>query len=131
MSKSKSAKTAKTFGPYSLVRQAGDLYFLAGHVGVDPATSTAQPNVTAQTEQVLENLRSTLESVGLGMNDVVKTTIFVTDIGNFAQVNEVYVRYFDEPRPARSTVGVAELPRVGGDVPLLVEIEAVAVGHKE
>ena len=117
---------AQTFGPYSPIRQADDVYFVSGQVGVDPATKQAAESVAEQTKQVLENMRSLLEAKGLSMQDVVKTTIFVTDMGDFAAVNEVYVTYFAEPRPARATVAVAELPRVAGDVPIKVEIEAIA-----
>jgi 2-iminobutanoate/2-iminopropanoate deaminase len=118
--------TTKTFGPYSPLRQAGDFYFAAGQVGVNPTTGGASPDITAQTRQVLDNLSATLTTAGLSLQDVVKTTVFVTDIADFAAVNEVYVSYFNEPRPARSTVGVRELPRVGGTTAILVEIEAVA-----
>jgi len=118
-----------TFGPYSPVRRAGSTYYTAGQVGVDPATGTAAGDVTTQTKQALENLKTVLAGVSLGMDDVVKTNIYVADMADFAAVNQVYVDYFAEPRPARSTVAVKELPRVGNGVPILVEIDAVA--HKE
>jgi 2-iminobutanoate/2-iminopropanoate deaminase len=119
--------TTQTFGPYSPVRRVGDMYFVSGQVGVNPDTKSAPESVEDKTRQVLNNMRTLLEAEGLTMQDVVKTTIYVTDMGDFAKVNEAYVTYFEEPRPARATVGVAELPRVGGDTPIKVEIEAIAI----
>ena len=116
----------KVFGPYSPIRQAGDMYFTAGQVGVNPKTGKASADVRKQTAQALENLKSTLNGAGLEMNDVLKVTLFVTDMSDFAAINEVYLAYFAEPRPARSTVGVKELPRVTADQPLKIEIEAIA-----
>lgn len=122
---------SQTFGPYSPIRQAGNVYYVSGQVGIDPQTKAAPQTVQEQTKQVLENMKAVLTTAGLTMQDIVKTTIYVTDMGNFAAVNDVYVTYFDQPRPARGTVGVAELPRVGGDTPILVEIEAVAMKGNE
>ncbi|MEK7152903.1 MAG: Rid family detoxifying hydrolase [Patescibacteria group bacterium] len=116
----------RVFGPYSPVRKAGDLYFVSGQIGVDPATKTASADIAEQTHQVFANLKDVLTSVGLDLDRVVKTTIFLTDMADFAVVNEVYVGYFAEPRPARGTVAVKELPRVAGDIPIKIEIEAVA-----
>lgn len=116
----------QTFGPYSPVRQAGNLYFVSGQVGVDPATKQAADDVRQQASQALENLRNTLADANLTPDDVVKTTIFLVNMDDFAAVNEVYQEFFAAPRPARSTVGVAELPRVAGDTPIKVEIEAIA-----
>jgi len=117
---------ATTFGPYTPVRQAGNVFFVSGQVGVDTQMKTASQNVAAQAEQALANMKRVLEDAGLSMNHVVKTTVFLTDMGNFAKFNEVYEKHFDAPRPARSAVAVYELPRVAGDTTLLVEIEAVA-----
>jgi 2-iminobutanoate/2-iminopropanoate deaminase len=115
-----------TFGPYSPIRQAGELYFVSGQIGVDPAIKSAAADVTAQAEQALVNLEAVLANAGLGLGDVVKTTVFLTDMGDFAAMNEVYLKHFTStPRPARSCVAVAELPRVA-DVPLKIEIEAIA-----
>ncbi|MDB5179211.1 MAG: endoribonuclease [Patescibacteria group bacterium] len=114
------------YGPYSPIRQAGDLYYVSGQVGLEPQTKTAHPDVQKQTAQVLANLTSALAQEHLTMNDVIKTTIYLTDMADFAAVNEEYLKHFATPRPARSTIGVKELPRLGGDVPLLVEIEAIA-----
>jgi 2-iminobutanoate/2-iminopropanoate deaminase len=115
-----------TFGPYSPIRQVGDLYFISGQVGVDPDTKAAAAGIQAQMRQVLANLTRVLASAGLTPNHIVKTTIFLTNLDDFATVNDIYVDYFTEPRPARSCVGVAELPRVGGENAIQIEIEAVA-----
>jgi 2-iminobutanoate/2-iminopropanoate deaminase len=117
----------QTFGPYSPIREAGGLYFVSGQIGVDPATKSAREDVQAQTKQALDNLAGVLKTAELTLADVVKTTVFVTDMSDFAAVNEVYLGYFDDPRPARSCVAVRELPRVGAGVPLRVEIEAIAL----
>ena len=116
----------KTFGPYSSIRQVGDMYFTAGHTGVDMTTKTVDKSIRAQTTKTLDNLADTLKSMGLTLDDIIKTTVFVTDMGDFAAVNEAYVTRFNEPRPARSTVAVKELPRVATNDPLKVEIEAIA-----
>ncbi|HUC89871.1 MAG TPA: RidA family protein, partial [Patescibacteria group bacterium] len=94
-------KSTKTFGPYSPIRQVGDLYFTAGHIGVDSSTGQASPDITAQTKQTMDNLTATLASAGLTLDDIVKTTIFLTDMGDFAAVNEAYTSYFNGVRPAR------------------------------
>jgi reactive intermediate/imine deaminase len=120
-----------TFGPYTPVRKAGNFYFISGQVGVDPLTKTASADVAQQTKQVLYNLESLLAEQNLTMNDVIKTAIFVTNIDDFASVNAVYETFFDNPRPARSTVQVAALPKVAGETPLVVEIEAVAYKEAE
>ncbi len=113
-----------TFGPYSAIRWAGSSFFVSGQVGVDPATKHASSDVADQTRQALTNMKSVVESAGMTMNDVVKTTIFVHNIDDFAAINSVYETFFEPPRPARSTVEVAALPRLA-NTPLLVEIEAV------
>lgn len=111
--------------PYSTFRKAGDYYYISGQVGVDLATKTASPGVHEQTIQLFKNLQAVLEQAGLLYDDIIKTTIFLTDMNDFATVNELYASYFSNPRPARSTVAIAELPRIG-NVPLKIEIEAVA-----
>jgi 2-iminobutanoate/2-iminopropanoate deaminase len=115
-----------TYGPYAPVRQVGNLLFISGQVGIDPVTKTAARDIERQTEQVLKNMEQALSAVGANLQDVVKTTVFLTDMDNFTPMNRVYEQVFHAPRPARSTVGVLELPRVGGETPILVEIEAVA-----
>jgi len=110
-------------GPYSQAIVAGNLVFTAGQIPLDPATGElVQGDVAAQTERVIENLRAILEAAGSSLTKVVKTTVFLADMDDFAAMNEVYARYFGDHRPARSTVQAARLPR---DV--RVEIEAVAV----
>src|SRR5437899_7636298 len=108
-------------GPYSQGIRSGDLVFCSGQVGLDPATGELADGVEAQAERALRNLQAVLDAAGLGLDDVVKTTIFLTDVGDFAAVNAVYAKFMPEPPPARSTVGIAALPKGA-----LVEIEAIA-----
>lgn len=115
-----------SFGPYTPVRKAGDFFFVSGQIGVNPDTKIASSDIAGQTDRALQNMALALATVGLKLEDVVKATVFLTDMGNFAAMNEVYVRHFAAPRPARSAIAVRELPRVGGVTPLLIEIEAVA-----
>lgn len=115
----------KTFGPYSPVIKTGELYFVSGQVGIDPESGNTPKDVQSQTSQALMNMREALSKHELDMDNVVKTTIYVTDMDDFKKINEIYEGFFDDPKPARATVAVKELPRVG-DNPLLVEIEAVA-----
>ncbi len=116
---------AKTYGPYTPVRKSGGFLFVSGQVGLDPETEAAPEGVSAQTTQALKNMQAVLETAGASLGDVVKTTVFLTDIESYAAMNEAYAQSFPEPRPARSAVAVRELPRVPGGT-LLVEIEAVA-----
>lgn len=120
----------KTYGPYSPYQQAGALVFTAGQIGVKDGV--APIDIQTQTQQALDNLASVLQDAGSALKQVIKTTVFLTDMGNFTAMNEVYARVFEEvgSKPARSTVAVSELPRVAGDTPLLVEIEAVASKEK-
>jgi 2-iminobutanoate/2-iminopropanoate deaminase len=109
-------------GPYSQAIVAGDLVFTAGQIPLDPQTQALVPgDVRAQAEQVMKNLEAVLEAAGVGFSAVVKSTIFLVDLGHFATVNEVYGRRFPARPPARSTVQVAALPKGA-----LVEIELVA-----
>ncbi|HSA54499.1 MAG TPA: RidA family protein [Gemmatimonadaceae bacterium] len=108
-------------GPYSQGIVAGGFLFTAGQVALDPASGAVVPgDVVAQTERVLANLAAILEAAGARWSDVVKTTVFLTDMGDFPRVNEVYARVLGEARPARSTVQVSALPKG-----VLVEIEAI------
>ena len=108
-------------GPYSVAVQAGDLVFISGQVAIDPATGERAPDdVAEQAKQIMKNLKAIVGDVGLTMNDIAKTTIFLTDMNDFPMVNEVYGAFFDHEPPSRSTVEVAALP--GG---FLVEIEAI------
>lgn len=118
----------KVFGPYSPVRQAGSFYFISGQIGVDLATKQAPEGLDEQVKQLFVNLEEALAEENLTLNNIVKTTIFLKSMDDFGAVNDIYVTYFDEPRPARSCVEVSSLPKVAQNgVPLLIEIEAVAV----
>lgn len=117
-----------TFGPYSHVKKANSFYYMSGQVGVDPGTKHSEADIQTQTRQALTNISTLLKEQGLSLHNVVKTTVFLTDMANFNQMNESYMTFFPAEPPARSCVAVVELPRVG-DKPLLVEIEAVAYKH--
>jgi 2-iminobutanoate/2-iminopropanoate deaminase len=108
-------------GPYSQGIRSGELVFCSGQLGLDPTTGELAAGVEAQAERSLRNLQSVLDAAGLTFDDVVKTTIFLADVNDFATVNAVYATFMPDPPPARSTVGVAALPKGG-----LVEIEAIA-----
>ena len=108
--------------PYSVVTEAQGLVFISGQVAIDPQTGQTPEPVTDQTDLVLRNIGSILEQLGLTYSDVVKSTVFLTDIRDFGAVNEVYGGFFDAPPPARSAVGVAALPLSG----LKIEIEVIA-----
>jgi 2-iminobutanoate/2-iminopropanoate deaminase len=123
--------SAQAFGPYTPILQAGDLYFVAGQVGVDPETKKAGKTIQEQTSQALTNLAAILDETGLDMQDVVKTTVYLTNMDDYDAMNGVYVGHFRPPRPARAAVAVRELPRVGGETTLLVEIEAIAMKGAE
>lgn len=109
--------------PYNQAIRAAGLVFCAGQVGLDPASGTLVPGgVQAQTQRAMENLRAVLEAAGSTLDQVVKTTVFIADLADFATVNEVYATFFRDLPPARSTVQVAGLPAGA-----LVEIEAIAL----
>ena len=113
----------KAIGPYSQAVRWNGLVFLSGQIPLDPATmQMVSGGVTEQTERVLENLKAVLEASGSSLSQVLKTTVFLKDMGEFAAMNEVYARYFSEQPPARSTVEAARLPR---DV--RVEIDCIAI----
>ena len=110
-------------GPYSQGIATHDLVFCSGQVGFEPSTGElAGGGVEGQCERAIRNLEAILDAAGAGLADVVKTTIFLTDIADFATVNAVYARFFPDPPPARSTFAVAALPKGA-----LIEIEAIAV----
>ena len=112
----------KAIGPYSQAVWAGDCLFCAGQIPLDPATGNmVAGGIGEQTTRVLENIKGLLSSQGLSFANVVKTTVYLSDMNNFAAMNEVYARYFSTGFPARSTVEVARLPKDA-----LVEIEVVA-----
>lgn len=109
-------------GPYSHAVIAGEFVFLSGQTGLDPATNALAPGgIEAETRQVLANIASILDELGLASSDVVKTTVFLRDMGDFAAMNAIYGTFFAANFPARSTVQVAALPKNGA-----VEIEVVA-----
>ena len=108
-------------GPYVHAVKVGDLLFTSGQIGLIPETGELQEGIVAQTEQVLKNLGAVLEAAGIGYEDVVKTTVFLDDINDFATVNEIYAKYFANEAPARSCVEVSKLPKGA-----LVEIEVIA-----
>ncbi len=110
-------------GPYSQAIKAGGFVFCSGQIPIDPATGNfVSDNVTEQTEQVLKNLGAVLAAAGTTLNNVVKTTVFLADMNDFAEMNEVYGRFFSENKPARATVQAAGLPRAAR-----VEIDCIAV----
>lgn len=118
-----SPAAAPAIGPYSPAVRAGSLLFLSGQIPLDPATGElVDGDIRAQTTRVLQNIGALLTAGGADFTSVVRTTIFLADLGDFAVVNEIYATYFSEPYPARATVQVSRLPR---DV--RVEIDAIAV----
>jgi len=109
-------------GPYSQAVEAGGLIFISGQLPLDPATGAMAPaEIKAQTEAVIKNLEGILKSEGLSLENVLKTTVFMADLGQFGAMNEVYGRFFAANPPARATIEVKALPKAA-----LVEIEAVA-----
>jgi 2-iminobutanoate/2-iminopropanoate deaminase len=115
-------RAPRAIGPYSQAVLAGGFLFSAGQIALDPASGRlVEGDVAHQAERVFNNLAAVLEAAGLSLSDVVKTTVFLVSIADFAKVNEVYARRFGEHRPARSTVAVAELPAGAR-----VEIDVVA-----
>lgn len=116
-------KAPKAIGPYSVANRIGDLVFTAGQTGLDPQSNELVPGgIQAETRQVLTNIKNVLEAAGSSLEQVVKTTVFLRDIGDFAQMNAVYAEFFPQDHPARTTVQVVAVPRGGA-----VEIEVVAV----
>ena len=110
-------------GPYSQAIAAGDFVFCSGQVHLDPASGLlVEGDIGVQTERVLNNLRAVLNAAGLTLADAVKTTVFLVDMADFSAMNEVYGRFMPEPPPARSTIGVAALPKGAR-----VEIELIAM----
>ncbi|HTH38623.1 MAG TPA: RidA family protein [Pyrinomonadaceae bacterium] len=110
-------------GPYSQAIKTGNMIFCSGQIPIDPSTGEfVSQDVTEQTEQVFKNLTAVLEAAGASLDDVVKTTVFLADMGEFAAMNDVYARHFVDNKPARATVQAAKLPRDAR-----VEIECIAV----
>jgi 2-iminobutanoate/2-iminopropanoate deaminase len=118
-----SAKAPKAIGPYSVAVRTGDLIYTAGQVGIDPASGDIVPGgIEAETRQALTNIGVVLADSGSGLERVLKTTVFLKDMGDFAAMNAVYAEFFPKEPPARSTVAVAGLPKGAR-----FEVEAVAV----
>ena len=107
--------------PYSQAIRNGDLVFVSGQLGLKPGDTAISGSIGDQTEQIFQNLKAILEEAGSGLDRIVKTTVFLTDLGNFQEMNGVYARHVGEDRPARSTVEISALPSGA-----LVEIEAIA-----
>lgn len=119
------AAAPKAIGPYSQAIKANGFLFISGQIPINPETGQMTAvDVVAQTRQSMDNLGAILNAEGLGFGDVVKTTIFLTNISDFAQVNDIYSEYFESAPPARSTVQVAALPKGAK-----VEIEAIALSR--
>ena len=117
------AGAPKAIGPYSPAVKAGNMLFLSGSIPLDPVSGQlVEGGIKEQTTRVLENIKGLLAAAGTDFNHVVRTTVFMVDLGEFAAMNEVYASYFSAPYPARSTVQVVKLPR---DV--RVEIDVIAV----
>jgi 2-iminobutanoate/2-iminopropanoate deaminase len=116
-------KAPGAIGPYSQAIKAGNMVFCSGQIPIDPATGEfVSEDVSEQTEQVFKNLRAVLEAAGATLENVVKTTVFLADMNEFAAMNEVYARHFTDHKPARATVQAARLPKDAR-----VEIECIAV----
>ena len=118
-----STKKAPTaIGPYSQAIQVGNLVYTSGQIPIDPSTGAfVEGGIKEQTRQSLANVKAILEEVGLTMNNVVKTTVFMADMNDFVEMNSIYAEFFSEPYPARSAVAVKTLPKGA-----LVEIEVIA-----
>lgn len=116
-------RAPRAIGPYSQAVRAGNLVFASGQIPIDPATGEfVAGGIAEQTEQVLRNLTAVFEAAGLGMDQVIKTTVFLADMDDFTAMNEIYGRFFGAAPPARATVQAARLPRDAR-----VEIEAIAM----
>ena len=116
-------KAPAAVGPYSQAVRIGDLVYTAGQIPLDPATGTMVPGtIEVQTRQVLNNMSAVLTAAGSGLDSIVKMTVFMTDLGQFAQMNAVYAEFFPDAPPARSAVEVVALP-----LGAMIEMEAVAV----
>ena len=116
-------KAPGAIGPYSQAIEIDNLIYTSGQLGIDPATGNFAEGVQGQTAQALENVKAILETKGLTLDDIIKTTVFITDMNDFGKINEVYAKYIcGEILPARSCVEVARLPKDG-----LVEIEVIAL----
>ena len=116
------ANAPGAIGPYSQAIDTGSMVFASGQLPIDPATGAMPADITMQTRQSLTNVKSILESAGLSMDNVVKTTVYLSDMADFTAMNAVYETFFQSPFPARSAIAVKTLPKNA-----LVEIEVIAV----
>jgi reactive intermediate/imine deaminase len=110
----------KAIGPYSQAVRCGNTVYLAGQLGLDPATMEMVPGIDQQIKRVFENLKAVAAAAGGSLDDAAKVTVYLTDLGNFARVNEIMATFFNAPYPARVAIGVSSLPRGG-----LVEVDAI------
>jgi putative endoribonuclease L-PSP len=115
-------KAPGAIGPYSQAIDCGPFVYASGQIPLNPVTGTIPEGIKAQTEQSLSNVKAIMEAAGLNMGNIVKTTVFLADMGDFSAMNEVYAQVFEAPYPARSAVAVRTLPKN-----VLVEIEVIAV----
>ena len=121
-----SLKAPKAIGPYSQAIKVGGMVYCSGQIGLSPTTGAlAGDDIATQTHQVMENLKAVLEEAGTDMKQVVKVTIYLKDLNDYAKVNDIYKDYFPDTKPARSTVQVARLPKDA-----LIEIDCIAVGNR-
>ena len=119
--KIESGNAPKAIGPYSQAVLVDDTLYVSGNIPVNPATGDVADGIVDQSKQVFENMKAVLNEAGMGFENVVKTTAFLTDLSNFATFNEIYASYFVAPYPARSCVEVSKLPKN-----VLVEVECIA-----
>tara|TARA_B110000238_G_scaffold93626_1_gene102257 strand:- start:296 stop:682 length:387 start_codon:yes stop_codon:yes gene_type:complete len=119
-------KAPKAIGPYSQAVKAGGFLFVSGQIPINPETGDLMTaSIEEQANQVILNLKSICEAAGSGLEDIVKLTIYLTDLGNFAKVNEAMLEYFPEPYPARATVEISALP-----LGVNVEMDAIVISHE-
>lgn len=124
--KIESGNAPKAIGPYSQAVLVDDTLYVSGNIPVNPATGDVADGIVNQSKQVFENMKAVLNEAGMGFENVVKTTAFLTDLSNFATFNEIYASYFVAPYPARSCVEVSKLPKN-----VLVEVECIAKKQHE
>ncbi|MDT3662235.1 MAG: RidA family protein [Anaerobiospirillum sp.] len=117
-----SVSAPNAIGPYSSAIESGNMLFASGQIPVNPDTSESPQDIAAQAHQSLRNLKALVEEAGFSLSDVVKTTVFLADINDFAAINEVYATYFEQPFPTRSCVAVKDLPKAVG-----IEIECICI----
>ncbi len=120
-------KAPNAAGPYSQAIVANGFVFCSGQVGINPETKTIGETIEEQAHQVIKNLKAVIEAAGSTLDQVVKTNIYLTNVSDFAKVNEIYSEYFKDHKPARATVGVADLPKGKLSISPLIEMEAVAL----